>query len=330
MRVSQKSLVDPFQRNLNEIEYRKFKDQIRLSTGKNIVNLSDAPDKLVDAKSMGAMISSDENYRNIIDYAVGEMKIAEDYLQDISDKIANIRNLAIDSTQVGSSGNLYTLGVYIKGLLTDVVRDANADFNGKYLFSGTMTTPESILKQGYTNNMPYEIVEGTPNADNPSGLQIIYKGNFEDRNINKDNRTNEKINIDADSLFGAKGTEFFENIIKLYNLVSFKEDGNPRQTTDVFSKDDIKKVSDLQRSLADVNETINNMVSQNASRRLRMQVVSDQMNEEITRLKQFKSQAEDTDVAKTSMDLKMAETSFQYTLQVGSRLLSNSLLDFLD
>lgn len=330
MRISNGLSINSYLRNLDSIQNDKYKNEIRVATGKNIVNLSDAPDKLVRVKTLDTNISQNENYRLIIDHTIREMAAAEDRVQSISNKIADMRQLAIDATHAGSSGNTYTVGIYIRGLLEDIMKDANADFNGKFLFSGTKTTNESIAPvPPQQDSMPFEIIEGEPTEQNKSGLQVVFKGNFNDRLINKDSKTTEKINATADKLFGDGGTEFFNDIIDLYNVLSFNPDGSRRDVDDALSRDDVSNISNIQQKLALINENINNMTSQMASRRARMENISLQMAEENIRFKELKTINEDTDYAKTTMDLRLEEIALQYTLQVGSRLLQTSLMDFL-
>ena len=111
-------------------------------------------------------------------------------------------------------------------MLSDLITAANADNNGKYIFSGTITSADSIATNASensianTNNMPFELVQGEATADNPSGLSVVFKGNNKDREINKDSKTSEVINVKADDLFGEDSTEMFKPIIDMYNLLA--------------------------------------------------------------------------------------------------------------
>jgi flagellin-like hook-associated protein FlgL len=53
------------------------------------------------------------------------------------------------------------------------------------------------------------------------------------------------------------------------------------------------------------------------------------MDSEELLLKDFLSDAQDTDVARSTLDLKKAENALHYTLQVGATLLQQSLFDFI-
>lgn len=330
MRVTHKSVYIPYQRNLEQTQYRKFQEEIRLSTGDNIINLHDAPNDLVDVKKLNSIIDQNSNYISVIDSALDELNISEEHLNSMSNKIAQIRELTINATQTGNSGDIFSIGVFIRGMLEDIVRDANQDFNGKFLFSGTKTTAQSLDQEPpAVNNMPYEIIEATPNENNRSGLEIVFKGNNEDRIINKDRKTTEVINVTSDQVFGDNGTELFEAIVGIYNLVSYNEDGSNRQVGDYISTEELAQINEFQKAMANYGRDIDNINGIIGGKMNRLTNIRDQIVEENTRLKEFRSLKNDTDITDSAIKLKNEETALAYSLQVGSRINSISLFDFL-
>lgn len=330
MRVSNKSIYIPFQRNLENVQERKFKEEVRLSTGNDIVNIADKPEKLVDIKQLQSKISENEQYMSIIDQATGEMIETEAYLERISDTIRLMREQGIAATQTGNTESTYGIANYIGGLLDDLMTAANADFNGKYLFGGTKTTPNSIDPQNPTpTTEPFVLVQGEPTQNNPSGLTVEFKGNLDGRIINKDRHSTEQINITADEIFGADGEEFFKTVIDLYNLLAYNSQGEKRQQEDVWNKSDTGKLDVLQQNLGKIDKQINHATSKIATKFARLENIRSLIANENTRLSEFKSLKSDTDYAKTTMDLKQEETSLLYSLQVGAQMFQNSLFDFL-
>ncbi|HPI19970.1 MAG TPA: hypothetical protein PKY56_06320, partial [Candidatus Kapabacteria bacterium] len=69
--------------------------------------------------------------------------------------------------------------------------------------------------------------------------------------------------------------------------------------------------------------------ARNGSRINRLGAISLQMTEENTRLKEYRSLQADTDVASSAIKLSQDETALNYALQVGSRLIQQTLFDFL-
>lgn len=328
MRVTHKSTFIPYQRNLDEIQNRKFKEEVRLSTGKAITSLSDNPSHYVDSIMITSKIQQNENYINIIEDALSELRATEESLEFISDNVRKIRELAIDATQIGNSGNTYTLSVFIKGILKDIIKQANADFNGKYLFGGTKTTSSSYTDDPGNEKLPFEIIFSEPTSDNPSGMTLLFKGNDKDRIINKDNKTTEVINTKANAIFG-ENNELFDTIIELYNLLAFNADGSNRQEYDNINKEDFDKLNSLQQKLAVYMEKIDKANGENGAKINRLDLISQQMTAETIRLKEYRSLKEDTDVARSTINLQMEEIALRYSLQIGSSIMRNSLFDFL-
>ena len=329
MRITNKLVYIPYQQNLESIQNRRFKEQIRLSTGESIVNMADAPEKLNNVKRMTALINRNEQYFRNIDKAMGELRTIDDQLQSMTDQVTEIRQVVIDATHVGHKGATETLAQYVKGILEDMITKSNSEYNGQYIFSGTKTTPNSLDKTPEAqNDLPFELVEGTPSADNPSGLQIVFKGNNKSREILKDDKSTEVINTKAEDVFGAGSTELFERMIDLYNIMAYDENGNKRGGTPL-TREEVGKMSDLQKDIVMVFERLNKAAAQNGAKLNRLESIQLQLQEENTRLEEIRSIDRDTDVTKAVINLQKEDTALNYSLSIGARLLPQSLFDFL-
>jgi flagellar hook-associated protein 3 FlgL len=330
MRVTQFSIIEPYKKNLEEIQNRRFKNQVRMSTGKDIVGLGDSPDRIPDIKKLSTLVTQNNDYLSILDDQLNQFQHTEVALQGISDNMEKIRQLAIDGTQVGNMGNLSVLANYVKGIITDIIRNANTDYNGSFVFAGTKTKASSFDSNlPNTNDMPFELIQGTPTQDNPSGLKVVFKGNQETKFINKDQKTSELVNTTSEEIFGQNGIEAFSYLINLYNILAFKQDGQPRMPQDVLTIDEVNLLNKEQSKIAEFSDRINQITARNGGRANRLQLLHDQINEENTRISEYLSKKQDTDFAKTSLELSKDEYALQYALQVGGRTLQNSLFDFL-
>jgi flagellar hook-associated protein 3 FlgL len=330
MRVTQFSIIEPYKKNLEEIQNRRFKNQVRMSTGKDIVGLGDSPDRIPDIKKLSTLVTQNNDYLSILDDQLNQFQHTEVALQGISDNMEKIRQLAIDGTQVGNMGNLSVLANYVKGIITDIIRNANTDYNGSFVFAGTKTKASSFDSNlPNTNDMPFELIQGTPTQDNPSGLKVVFKGNQETKFINKDQKTSELVNTTSEEIFGQNGIEAFSYLINLYNILAFKQDGQPRMPQDVLTIDEVNLLNKEQSKIAEFSDRINQITARNGGRANRLQLLHDQINEENTRISEYLSKKQDTDFAKTSLELSKDEYALQYALQIGGRTLQNSLFDFL-
>lgn len=330
MRITDKSISSSYLRQLEDVQNRVFENNYRIASGQQNINLSDNPMAIVDVKKLTTMITQNENYVDVVDDTLAELLATEEQLGSISEALQKMRQIAVDATNVGNMGNLSSLAVYIKGILNDIVKDANRDYNGHYLFSGTKTTADSITPTPpEQNSNPFEIVFDTPTEENRSGMRVVFKGNNEDRAINKDNYSSEVINTKANEIFGANGTEVFDSIVDLYNLLQYNADGSTRDVYDVFSKDEQEKLDVYQAKLGKIAEEIDGVVARNGIRSNRLTLVSEQLTNQNLLLKEYRSQKGETDVAETSLNLARDQNALQYSLKVGGNLFQNSLFDFL-
>lgn len=329
MRITQNSGLDRYLLNLNSIETRQSKDQYKQSTGKDMESIADDPGRMVNVKQLSETINKNATYLENIASGLSELQYAGEQIDSMSEKFQRLRSLAVDATATGNSGNVFTLGVYVKGILNDLVNDANSDYNGKFLFSGTKTTEESITPGASGDKKPFELITDTPTSDNPSGLKVVFKGNTEDRSINKDAVSTEVISTNPKDLFGTNITELFAPVIKLYNIMTYNADGTKRDVNSAMTTDDVSKVNAAQAEIAQFNDNINKVSSVNGSKIIRLEALQSQTENQQIRLKDYRSLNEDADVAKTTLELAKENNILNYALQTGGSLIGKSLFDFL-
>ena len=326
MRISSKMGYVAFNNNLSRLQEQNYFNTLRKSTGKDIQSIADAPTRFMDSKKLIAQTNIKENYILNNEYVINEMRAGEDIVRAIADDFQKIRELSITSTNVSIDGTVSALAVYIKGIVTDIVRNANTDFNGKYMFSGTMTTPNSIANAnpGMTN-MPYEFIEDPATKT----FQVVFKANNDERTINKDGHSNEVINITSEQLFGAGGVDYFAPVIDIYNILMFNSAGEIRNPEDTLTREEIQNVADLQAVIANNIEKIDNETAMFAARRERIDSVNLQMTEEILRLKEVNSLKEDVDMPKLLTQLAQEENALNYSLSAGAKINQFSLFKYI-
>lgn len=331
MRVTTNMSYISYLRTLNETQDNYNKDQIRISSGERLSGLSDDPKALTISKNLTSAIDQKKNYISNIDNAVLELKAVSETVDSISENISSIREIAIESVGTGVNLQLPTLAKNVKDYLEDLVQKANSDYNGKLLFSGTLTTNSSIADTGLgIDDSPYELIQGEATADNPSGLSVVFKGNNESRSINKDENSTEVINFTSTDVFGENGTAVFDEIIGIYNTLAYQSDGTERTSTSPLTTEDLATIDGYQQKLAQHNETLTSAGAKIGAKIDRLEGISTIMTTAVTRLKEYRSAEADTDVTQTTIDLSKEETALSYTLKVGSMIGSYSLLDYLD
>lgn len=330
MRVSTNSIFRDYQRNLNETQFKINSENLRISSGKKNLNISDNTADVVDADTLGNRIDRNEAFKGNISTNLDKMKQVDMTLRAISDKMQEVRQYVVDVSKTSTGYNHFAIAQAIKGALEDIVSLANSDNNGSYLFAGTMTKPKDIKDANPTmNNLPFEIVQGTATPTNPSGLSVIFKGNNEDINVSLTDNSNEIVNTKAEDMFGAGGVEALQKIIDIYNVVAYDEAGNQRPARTLLNANEISKLNGLQKDIADKYDEMNVLSSVNGSKINRLNDTINFLESENLRLGELKSKKEDTDIAESVMNLKKEENILQFSLQVGSRINQLSLFQFL-
>ncbi|MBX3045300.1 MAG: hypothetical protein KIT33_12515 [Candidatus Kapabacteria bacterium] len=333
MRITNKSVYTRYLGHLENIQNNKLREETRLTTGKQITGIEEQPERLSEIKILQSKISKNNGFLDIIEQTLSEMRVAMESMEYMSATVKQIRQTAIDATQPGSSSSLSTYANQIKSMLQDLVGQANADFNGRTLYSGTATNPGSLvvdpLDAPYSSTeLPFELIEVPPTTANPSGLKVIFKGNNNDRIVNKDSATTEVTNVKSQDLFGSN-MELFNDIINIYNTVRYNADGTLRSDTDEMTSTDRNTIDSLQKTLLDHDQKMTNTIALFGSRYNRVDSMFQQLTNENIRMSEIKSLKADADIARTTIALKMEETSLLYSLQVGARIMQNSLFDFL-
>lgn len=330
MRVTQFSKYIPIQSSIQEIQSRKYLNELRLSTGKQVVDITETPNLLVQKKRFENQIALQQQYRKNIEYSINFLQHTTETLETIANNVQRIREIAISATQIGVAQDVSTLGKQIRGILDDIIKDLNSDFDGQFIFSGNLLNQESIIQpSGSTNKLPYEIIQETPSPENPSGLKIIFKGNTKKIVINTSKVSSEIINTTADELFGDTELSALNKIIELYNLLTYNKEGLPRGQNDLFNTDDLSKLNDLQKELGKMYDKINSVNSRNGILLNRFEILKEQSSSILTALEGYKSKVSDADFASATIQLNKDQTALQFTLQVAARLSQPSLFDFL-
>lgn len=328
MRVSSNSQYIGLTSTINNIQLERNKAQTKVSTGKDIINLSDNPEKVVDIKLFDKKISQNENYINLLDLTSSELMATDESLQRIGDLVQTARDEAIDSTNEQSEA-LQVIGENFKGYIDDLIREANADFNGHFLYSGTKSTANSIKNDDpESDGNPFQLIQGEKTKDNPSGLRVEFRGNNKDRIINKDQKNTQVINQKQEEIFGANN-ELFDLLIKMHNVLSYNNDGQPRADSDHFNSNDMKEIDTIQQGFADFYDNINRIAGRNGNYINRVDGLKNQITDENLRLKDYRSIQEDTDVPEAILNLTRQENALNYAMQVGARINQISLFNFL-
>jgi flagellar hook-associated protein 3 FlgL len=153
MKISTPLYFDRSTQMLSDVQGQLAKTQEQLSTGKQIVRPSDAPDKAATVTRLDTTIARQLGYQETLKSVNVRLTAEETALQNASDVLDRIKELAMQ----GANGTLNTQDRQSVALEMRTLRDQllslgnSQDANGNYLFSGSKATQAAFSKDAKGN-----------------------------------------------------------------------------------------------------------------------------------------------------------------------------------
>jgi flagellar hook-associated protein 3 FlgL len=287
------------------------KTQEQISSGKMIRVASDDPIGAIQSMTINNSLKKVAQYGKNIDNGISFLEHTSSVLTQIEDILMEIKTIAENgASDVTTSAERSAFAFQVDQMLQELIQAANSKYEGKFIFGGTETLSGTAV-----NSAPFNIrMSGSSIAgviQNPKGISGEIK-----RLVNDGKYVT--INIAGDAVFQPNGEggedDIFQTIIKLReNLLA--NDGN-----------------EIQKRIRELDNEFDLLVGQNTlagSKVVRMQLISDQLEDLKVIHKEHLSNIEDTDVAEAIMRLQIQEVTLQATLNASSRILQKSLLDYI-
>jgi flagellar hook-associated protein 3 FlgL len=272
-----------------------------LSSGRTILEPSDNPygaSRVIDLQSQLEGLSS---YESNAQDGISWENTASSAMSNINDIAQRVRELVVQAANgTNNQSDLNTIALEIEQLTESVKQDANTQYAGQYVFSGTATTTP-----------PYE-----------SGAEDEYKGNAETVSRAVGPGATVTITTNISTLLGngeaAKDGKLLDTLrtIAQHLRGGTAEDREALGTTDLTALDtNLEALSQLQA------------VSGSATDQLRVALTR---NEDLqTSITEGLSNIEDTNVAATSIAYANEQAAYEAALRAGATIVQESLLNFL-
>ena len=140
-----------FDRSVNQMvngQSQLAKTQTRLSSGKEVVNPSDAPDKATAIQRLKSVLKKQESFSSNIEGAKNRLIAEETALKGVNDVLTRIKELSIQAAN-GTLGprDKELVAIEVEGLTQDLLSLANTqDVNDNYVFSGSRVQVQPFQK----------------------------------------------------------------------------------------------------------------------------------------------------------------------------------------
>lgn len=311
MRVSSSMFPTMLNQELGVLSQQLEQLQTESATGQRIQNPEDDPSAVQQVLNMQSESSELQQYQSNIATLQGTATAASSAvtgLQQITSQVADIATSAGSGTV--SQDDLDNYAAEVNQLISQAVSTANTQYNGNYLFGGTIdnqapfvaTTDSngqitSVAYQGNTSTASAEIAEGVTISVVSPGANATGSGAG---GLITDSRT---------------GADLFAHMISLRNdLLS----GNVTAVTD----------TDLPALTADQQNQILYATNVNVAEG-RLTAATTSAENQQTSLTTLISNDADADIAQTITSLSQVQYAYQAALESGATILKQSLLDYL-
>ena len=323
MRVTNASMVRSHmydtQNNLTNMS--KLNQQI--STGKVINTVSDDPHKAIRIMNMNNEIKYTEKYNSNIDETVGWMNTTDSSLETVGNLLGEIKETIL---KVGngtySQDEMKSLNADINEKIKQIGDTLNGTYGGKHIFGGSNV-----------DDAPIKIIE---NADGSVKLEFnkdkngLVLPNADDLKADISSGINLDYNISVEEIFNitdanGKKVNLLDEINNLSSLMNDVANGD--EQTSSKAKEEI-----MNNTKGKVDTLFDNIVNERTSLGVRVSTAEKikEINEDnMVNIKSILSQDQDTDVVEKFIELQSAQLIYQASIQVGSKLIQPSILDYI-
>lgn len=308
----------------------------RANNLRNFSKFSENPLGATKAMRLRRAYSQNQDYMNNIENVGKTYTMAEDSAMNVKNILDEAKDMLTSSSNFGtrSPSDYMTFATSLRGLQQNIMQSLNAKVNDTYVFGGTNATeiPFTVGDDGTLQFRGVDLGSGDEAKLQSMAQESVYIDIGLGVNVDKDGK------VDTASVFNdtMNGLEFFGYGIdddgyakNIYDLIGQAADAIEKYaqgdadayTGDIAAKF-IGKVNDATSRV--LISTSNLGIKQNQLESLGERLVSTQeeLNEQLHNL-------EYVDAEEAYTDMLWQQTAYNASLQIGSKLLQTSFLDFM-
>ncbi|MDF2567470.1 MAG: flgL [Oscillospiraceae bacterium] len=321
MRITNNLLTNKFSRSLNRASFNLNTINEQVISGMKFSRASQDPSSAMKAFKIRRDLARIDQYKSNISDVQGTLEQTETTLSGIKEVLSQAR----ESLMEGSTGTLSPTDREIMANLFSSLKDqvlklANTSFAGKYVLGGpnTTTMPFTLDASGsllYNGENMSNAVISTEEvyADLGQGISFDGSGNV---NIS----TAVSISTPGSLILGY-GVDGNGNSNNIYTLLS-------EVVTSLQTNDTVKMNQQLEK-LAEKSNDVMVQITGIGERSKFVEFLSDRISADEFNLQKKQKAVEEIDQAKAITDYKSTEMAYTAALQMGSKIIQTSLLDFL-
>jgi len=297
MRISEITQTKTYLTSINNTKKEIQKLQTQISTQSMVNKPSDSPSGTAKILRLNEYLKSNETYVKNIENGISFLDTTIFTMENIQNELQNTEVLFARIVNPENDTNLIVFADQVKYALDNIIKLANSNFDGRYLFGGTdfSTTP-----YGY-NNDGSAVEQKIPDASGEHKIKIS-------------SDVTQKINITGKEIFGdIDGNDIF-NILK---------------TIEENLRNGIKPSAEQVDAVKKINVNVLNQLTSAGNIMNRLIDTEEMLGNQTIELKNLLSKEKDTDIATAVIDLQSHQYSLELSYKMSSLILPKSLLDYL-
>jgi flagellar hook-associated protein 3 FlgL len=291
-RITQSMLSRSVLSDIQDVAERLQRTRERLASGKELTRPSDDPFRASRALAYRTEVAENVQHQRSIREANGWQTVTDTALRSIGDALLRVRELVVQGANGSTAAaDRAVIAREVETLLDGMKNDANAQYAGRYVFSGTatLTAPYTLTDDAYhgdTQTIQREIGPGMQVGVNVVGSTVV-----------------------GDASSGVIATL--------------------RQVVTDLQANDVAALSADIGAIDTVHAAVITARTEVGSRANRLEVAQGRLLELEEAIRGLMSENEDADMAKTYVDASTQQAVYQSALRVGANIVQTSLLDFL-
>jgi flagellar hook-associated protein 3 FlgL len=288
--------------NINNVQQQLANTQQQLSTGLSINQPSDNPYGASLAIQLKNDLAGLGNYQSSVTDGTAWASAADTSLTNVMSMLQRAQELTVQASNGDeSSTDLSSTADEIDQLAEAMKQEANAQYNGQYIFSGTAT-----------NTQPYTTSTGDTFQGNTGAVT---------RTIGPS--ANLQVNVDVSGLLGSgTGAADGKLLDTLRSIASDMRSGNSAGVADLSSN----QLGNLQNSLNSLEQLQANVGAVQNRLSLAGTRIQGLQNSDTAAL----SNDEDVNMAQAVTTFSNEQAAFTAALRAGANIVQSSLMDFLN
>jgi len=294
VRITQNMLNTTLLYDLQNVSSQLQNSEQELSSGYKLNQPSDDPYGASQALKLRADLASNQQYQSNVSDANSWQSVADTALGDIGDSIERARDLVIQGgNDTNDSSDRQAIVTELTQLIDSIKTDANTQYAGRYVFSGTAT-----------NTQPYQL-----------GTNDAYAGNTATITREIGAGVQVSINQSGSSIIGDDTSGL---LATLRTVVNDLQSGN----TNALNTTDLSAIDSA-------NDTLLNARAQVGALSDRLTTATNRLQQTEQSTTQLLSNVQDADMTQVMINFSTQQAAYQAALRAGAQIIQPSLMDFL-